>query len=1074
MFKSGDITGKIIGQLPGGLVEVDYYGTTMVLPESENEFSSNDAFSRGGEPSHSNKHIMEHNPKAADGMLVGNSHAEGGIKIQTPEGQIEAEGGETIINKRSMASNEILVCEGTPKQIASKVNEFGDGVQFDTGGTCKIVSKGENVSASSTEESKHTAANGKMISDFEDGVYLDELSGLHKFVLVDSRTNQRLSTEYFTSEDQARQFAHDNELHFLEGFVPNRMSEDRAARGKKIGEQRIYLNSKMSSEFEIPYNNDRPRAILTAIHTDALKETYKQVYGDIPEEYRELLEKPRDLRLIGDGFGWWKVEEVDYAVGGPVSELTARGKKYTIASIQEPSITWQADEDDLKRYIAEERDELAIRLDESRDSALNKMGLRVWENIPITIHEDQGDREGGNETASRGTVVRSHDASVRPSPSVSATIFPAGHHMTGNDGNTWEIREDSRGVHRWVKLKYEDGGGIAQVGTVVQKDNVMMERNDTIDEYTQYWIWFLDMFAVYGDVTFNLNFEYEEFTDSTDQWDYRTESHFTEESTGTHKVVSGYEYLGVVNDSSQIVDVPDYVEDELKDELKKLYEIHFEGKSEEDLYNGRIMGNSKFADGGPISEFQQSVAQALEKLMAYVVSKDNKLTIHGSEYTFVSKSPLYIRVTGGRGATYNITPFFPKGTTGIYHGASYFTLVRAGKKEPFALLENGTLADVAADGIAIPGQGGVPSIGEAKSYLKMQQEATPMGRMKNMVSFAKDHPQMLLEDGGDVTKMSIIARIVTKPLEMTSEPSGEKSTIPAAEYDVVEIIEQGGKKIYVTNLWYKEYKKIPLIIIEDLVESVEVKTGGHLVRPDGRINSYEKDRNEQLTKAGFDVSALTDEQKNVILEPSEAPENYYMDGEINARDAQKYWLLRLALSGLTTDQIRKAKKMFASDGAEIEAAHGMELPSESDAKRQWNDWTYEQKMEFLELNLPYSELTPEQFNAKFGHSRGTLAHYFANLSWEDPAFADVRKTVINYVSQKNFDGLRKKFPFLEMADGGMLEAGTKWSYEIKVFKDDKWYGVSATWDTKEDAEKAGNTKYNNWMNAEDYRVVEVK
>jgi len=55
-------------------------------------------------------------PRAADGMLVGNSHEQGGILI-------EAEGGEAIINKRSMAIPWV-------KQQASYLNELGGGVPF--------------------------------------------------------------------------------------------------------------------------------------------------------------------------------------------------------------------------------------------------------------------------------------------------------------------------------------------------------------------------------------------------------------------------------------------------------------------------------------------------------------------------------------------------------------------------------------------------------------------------------------------------------------------------------------------------------------------------------------------------------------------------------------------------------------------------------------------------------------------------------------------------------------------------------------------------------------------------------
>ena len=54
------------------------------------------------------------------------------------------------------------------------------------------------------------------------------------------------------------------------------------------------------------------------------------------------------------------------------------------------------------------------------------------------------------------SIMRSHDVSVRKSPSVSATAFPVGYRMVGNDGNMWQIVSDSRGVQRWQK---QAGGG---------------------------------------------------------------------------------------------------------------------------------------------------------------------------------------------------------------------------------------------------------------------------------------------------------------------------------------------------------------------------------------------------------------------------------------------------------------------------------------------------------------------------------------------------------------------------------------------------------------------------------------
>jgi hypothetical protein len=69
---------------------------------------------------------------------------------------------------------------------------------------------------------------------------------------------------------------------------------------------------------------------------------------------------------------------------------------------------------------------------------------------------------------------------------------------------------------------------------------------------------------------------------------------------------------------------------------------------------------------------------------------------------------------------------------------------------------------------------------------------------------------------------------------------------------------------------------------------------------------YEKYTDNELTKAGFNTDKLTQEQKNVITEPTEAPENYYCDGEITPKQAFKSWCQRLRRSGLNESQFKKA------------------------------------------------------------------------------------------------------------------------------------------------------------------------
>ena len=82
------------------------------------------------------------------GMLDGPSHSENNgmpvINPNTGETQAYLEGGEGIINKRSMRSNSVVSVTGTPNQIASRINGFGGGVDWAGGGTLKSFANGGN------------------------------------------------------------------------------------------------------------------------------------------------------------------------------------------------------------------------------------------------------------------------------------------------------------------------------------------------------------------------------------------------------------------------------------------------------------------------------------------------------------------------------------------------------------------------------------------------------------------------------------------------------------------------------------------------------------------------------------------------------------------------------------------------------------------------------------------------------------------------------------------------------------------------------------------------------------------
>ena len=75
------------------------------------------------------------------------------------------------------------------------------------------------------------------------------------------------------------------------------------------------------------------------------------------------------------------------------------------------------------------------------------------------------------------------------------------------------------------------------------------------------------------------------------------------------------------------------------------------------------------------------------------------------------------------------------------------------------------------------------------------------------------------------------------------------------------------------------------------------------------MDSYEREVNAQLRNAGLDPDELTTEQRYLILEPNEAPENYYCDGEITPAEADRNYIRRLNNCGLSKLQVYKIRKM---------------------------------------------------------------------------------------------------------------------------------------------------------------------
>ena len=82
------------------------------------------------------------------GITYGKSHAEGGIPVknQSTGDMLEVEGGEGIVNKRSMASDKMVKLNGKDMTICeavSQLNQLEGGVQF----SCDDVSDRQFIEA---------------------------------------------------------------------------------------------------------------------------------------------------------------------------------------------------------------------------------------------------------------------------------------------------------------------------------------------------------------------------------------------------------------------------------------------------------------------------------------------------------------------------------------------------------------------------------------------------------------------------------------------------------------------------------------------------------------------------------------------------------------------------------------------------------------------------------------------------------------------------------------------------------------------------------------------------------------
>lgn len=152
-------------------------------------------------------------------------------------------------------------------------------------------------------------------------------------------------------------------------------------------------------------------------------------------------------------------EDIEYAEGGVM-----RYEGSTLAEEME----------EAKDYLGEDRWESMSREDKvNATKYLKAKGLIGY----YGQEEDIADFMA-SQYRSGGSIYRG----MRPSPSVSATAYPEGYKMIGNDGNMWKIALNSRGIHRWVKVSgasYEDK--MEQQVKIRKAIELLEDMRDTVD-----------------------------------------------------------------------------------------------------------------------------------------------------------------------------------------------------------------------------------------------------------------------------------------------------------------------------------------------------------------------------------------------------------------------------------------------------------------------------------------------------------------------------------------------------------------------------------------------------------------
>ena len=209
-----------------------------------------------------------------------------------------------------------------------------------------------------------------------------------------------------------------------------------------------FLSAKPVFIKELNDKAEQVGAKLEYIETDEIgRKVYRSVLNE--EQIVEMRKLP--IQIVSERYRTWWEENKERVLEEDETNrmLKKKRKRYDDGGMMKlESSTIEEDMKEAEDYIGREQWNSLSEQDKVNATqylkAKGKIGYYGQEDELMDVLSAEAYRSGGS-------IYRG----MRPSPSVSATAYPEGHRMMGNDGNLWEIAINTAGTHRWVRVHGE-------------------------------------------------------------------------------------------------------------------------------------------------------------------------------------------------------------------------------------------------------------------------------------------------------------------------------------------------------------------------------------------------------------------------------------------------------------------------------------------------------------------------------------------------------------------------------------------------------------------------------------------